>query len=82
MTSYFHNGAKKFLFEILSTLAHYNASEFHLHIKTGIYFILISITYQNIKTESFRSGETPLQSYIGFYRFFSIFFAFCDDVIR
>jgi len=48
MTSYFHNGAKNLFFEILSTLARYNASEFHLHITTGIYFILYPITYQRI----------------------------------
>jgi len=34
-----------------ATLARYNASEFHVHIKTGIYFILHPIIYQNIKTE-------------------------------
>jgi len=49
MTSFFHNGAKNF-FEILSTLARYN-SGFHIYIKTGIYFILYPISYQNIKTE-------------------------------
>jgi len=32
-------------------LARYNVSEFHLHIKTGIYFILHPITYQNFKTK-------------------------------
>jgi len=50
MTSFFHNGTKNF-FEILSTLAHYRASGFYLYIKIGIYFILYSITYQNVKTE-------------------------------
>jgi len=50
MTLYFHNGGKSF-FEILTTLAHYNVSEFHLHIKAEIYFIFHPITYQNIKTQ-------------------------------
>jgi len=35
----------------LSTLARYNTSEFHLHIKTGIYVISYPISNQNIKAE-------------------------------
>jgi len=37
--------------EILSILARYSTSGFHFYIKTGIFFILYPITYQNIKTE-------------------------------
>jgi len=47
MTSYFHNGAKIF-FEILSTLARYSDSGFHLYIKTGIYFILYPTELENV----------------------------------
>jgi len=50
MRSYSHTGAKNFFFEMLSTLARYNATKFYRDIKTGIYFILYFITYQNIKT--------------------------------
>jgi len=70
MTSYFYNGAKRFFFEILSTLVRYNISEFHLHIKTGInlFSILLSTTIskqlKNVQ-KCFCSGETAFQSYIG-----------------
>ena len=51
MTSYFQNGAKNSFFEILSTLARCCAPGCHFDIKTGIYFILYPIIYQNMKTE-------------------------------
>jgi len=66
MTSFFHNGAKYIFFEILLTLARYSTSGFNLYKKTGIYFILYPITYQNI--EIFRSVETALQSNIIFFQ--------------
>jgi len=49
MMSFVRNGAKRFFFEILSTMARYSASGFHLYIKTGIYFILYPYLpeYQN-----------------------------------
>jgi len=60
---------------VSSKTARYSASEFHHHIKTGIYFILYIISYQNIKIELknvFFSEKTTFQNYKDFYRFFSI----------
>ena len=50
MTSYFQNGAKKYLFGILSNSARYRTSKYNRYIKTGIYLLLYLIIFQNIKT--------------------------------
>jgi len=75
MTSFSIMAPKTFFVYILSTLARYNASEFHFNKRTGIYFILYPITYQNIKIKlkkNFRSDETALQSYIHFFPIFPL----------
>jgi len=76
MTSFFIMAPKIFFFEILSTLARYSASGFHIYIKTGIYLILYPT--KQIKTElknlfSFRRDSI---CYIYFFKFFSNFLHF------
>jgi len=76
MTSYFHNGVKNTFFLILSNLARYNASEFHLYHPT---------TYQYIKTELknvFLFRRDCSSKLYMFLQIFFKFFALCDDVLR